>query len=430
MIEVITIKNVLSFKDKVTFSFEAIDNSNIESPHFAVMPNGTKLLKFGVVYGPNASGKSNLLYAIDLLSSFWVADPQNIDIPTRIEPFLLDIETPNTPSEYSIKFWIDGIRYSYILHVTGKCILYEKLSYYKTSQPIKIFERELKDGMSVLTFNPTVQRIDTEEQKALSLACLPNKSFFAARGHVNMRMEHVDKVREWIHKNFMPIIVPNTHIVEYGQNKMAENQEFKNYLLDFLHMADFNITGINEHIEEELIPTNIQKMLLNSDSLPEEAKRELVANKGILKKPVVGFEHTVKNSRGDEKYELGFNQQSLGTKRLAGIEAAIFEAVNNNRFLLIDEMETSLHPDLMEYIIQEFVLRSNESQLLIATHYPGLLNTIDSLIRKDNVWFVEKNEAGASELYSLVEFNGLNKISHFEKAYRTGRFGALPSIKG
>ncbi len=430
MIEVIKIKNVLSFKDEITFSFEAVDNDNTDSPHFVVMPNGTKLLKFGVVYGPNAGGKSNLLFAIDWLSSFWVSDPQNIDIPTRIEPFLLDQETPNDPSEYSIKFWVAGVRYSYLLHITGKNVLYEKLSYYKTTQPIRIFERELKDGMSVLTFNPAVQKIDTEELKALSLACLPNKSFFAARGHVNMRMDHIDNVRKWIHENFMPPIVPNTNIAEYGQKKMTESQEFKDYLLEFLHIADFNITNISEHIEEERLPLNIQKILLNSDTLPEEGKKELIANNGIFKKPVVSFEHTVKNSRGNEKYELDFNQQSWGTKRLTGVEAAIFEAIKKNRFLLIDEMETSLHPDLMEYMIQEFILRSNESQLLITTHYPGLLNTIDSLIRKDNVWFVEKNEAGISELYSLIEFNGLNKVSHFEKAYRTGRFGALPSIKG
>lgn len=129
MIEEITFKNVLSFKDEVTLSFEATDDSNLESPHVVTMPNGTRLLKVGIIYGANASGKSNLLYAIDNLREFWFADPQNMDVPTGFEPFLLDTDTPNQPSEYSIKFWVNGIRYWYQLKATNKRVIFEKLSY-------------------------------------------------------------------------------------------------------------------------------------------------------------------------------------------------------------------------------------------------------------------------------------------------------------
>ena len=110
MIEEITFKNVLSFKNEVTFSFEATDDSSLESSHVVTMPNGMRLLKLGIVYGPNASGKSNLLYVIDDLREFWISDPQNMDTPTVFEPFLLDTDTPNQPSEYSIKFWVNGVR--------------------------------------------------------------------------------------------------------------------------------------------------------------------------------------------------------------------------------------------------------------------------------------------------------------------------------
>ena len=96
---------------------------------------------------------------------------------------------------------------------------------------------------------------------------------------------------------------------------------------------------------------------------------------------------------------------------------------------MIDEMDASLHPDLMEYILQQFLLDSSESQLLVTTHYDGLLGKIDDLIRKDNVWFSEKDKAGITHLYSLVEFKGLNKIPHIDRAYRNGVFGALPEIK-
>lgn len=163
-------------------------------------------------------------------------------------------------------------------------------------------------------------------------------------------------------------------------------------------MADFNITGLNEHSGDD----------------------------GLRK---LGFEHTVENERGKEIYELNFGHQSNGTRRLLGIEAAVFDLCRNGSFLMIDEMDASLHPDIMEYILRQFLLESSQSQLLITTHYDGLLRTVNDLIRKDNIWFTEKDKSGSSQLYSLVEFKGLSKITHLDKAYRNGIFGALPQIK-
>lgn len=153
-----------------------------------------------------------------------------------------------------------------------------------------------------------------------------------------------------------------------------------------------------------------------------------MTSQNLYKEHVLDFEHTVENNRGQEIYELSTRQESEGTTRVMGVEAAIYEAVKNDSILMIDEIESSLHPKLIEFIIQEYIINSNESQMLLTTHYPGLLNTIDDLVRKDNIWFVEKDKSGASNLYSLVEFKGLNKISRFDNAYSNGQFGALPNI--
>ncbi len=402
MIEEITFKNVLSFKNENTFSFEATSDTTFDSQHVVTMPNGTRLLKLGIVYGPNAGGKSNLLYAISMLRDFMVFDPRNMDEPTGFEQFMLDKETPAQPSEFSIKFWVDGVRYWYQLKTTRLQVLQEKLSYYKTTQPIKVLERVLEDGQSVLSFNPAVQKISQEEQKALTLNTLPNKSFFAARGRVNMKMKHVDTVRAWIRDKFMPMVGPHTSMGKYCMKKMREDAGFKEYLLKFMRQADFNITGVNE--KEELLAQN------------------------SYKESVLGFEHTVENDRGQEVYELSTRQESEGTTRVMDVETSIYEAVKNDSILMIDEIESSLHPKLIEFVIQEYIINSNESQMILTTHYPGLLNTIDDLVRKDNIWFVEKDKSGASDLYSLVEFKGLNKISKIERAYRNGQFGALPNI--
>lgn len=114
---------------------------------------------------------------------------------------------------------------------------------------------------------------------------------------------------------------------------------------------------------------------------------------------------------------------------MIGVETAIYEAENKSAFLCIDELETSLHPELMEFLIQKFLEnKDSHSQLLISTHCLELLNLIDDLIRKDSVWFAQKDNSGNTELYSLVDFKGLNKMSSILKSYKNGKFGAKPNI--
>lgn len=398
MIEEISFKNILSFKDETSLSFEATGDTSIETDHVVTMPNGTRLLRLAVVFGANASGKSNLLYAMEWLHKFWIANPTSMDINTGIEPFLLDRESPKEPSVFNIKIWINGVRYWYQLSLTSKIVIFEKLSYYKTVQPIMVFERKIEDEQTVIKINPAVQKIDTGTQKMLSLNCLPNMSVFAARGRVNMKFDHVDQFRKWINLEFMPTIYPSTNMTDFARRIMKGDDKFKSYMLNFLNMADFNITGLNEHHD----------------------------NDGVRE---IRFQHTVENTNGREMYDFNLDHQSDGTRRLLGVEAAVFELTKKGSFLMIDEMDASLHPDLMEYILKQFLLESSGSQLLITTHYDGLLRKIDDLIRKDNIWFTEKDKAGVTHLYSLVEFKGLNKITHIDKAYRNGVFGALPDIK-
>ena len=325
MIEEISFKNILSFKNEVTLSFEALPDDNLENAHVKVMPNGTRLLRLGIIYGSNASGKSNVLKAIEALHNFWFAEPQNMDSMTMTKPFLLDSTSSKEPSVFNMKFWVDGVRYWYQLTMTRNRVQYEKLSYYKTVQPIMVFERQLEEEQSVVRYNPNVQKISSDEQKALLLHCLPNMSFMAARGRVNMKMKHVDNVRLWM-RQFMPVIAPERNLSDYSRDMLEENVDFRSYILDFLGHADFNITNMR------------------------------------VKKNVIGFEHTVSNDNGAEHYELGMEDQSAGTNRVLGVEAAVFDAIQKNTLLMIDEMEASLQPELMEFVIQQFLRADSNSQ--------------------------------------------------------------------
>ena len=148
---------------------------------------------------------------------------------------------------------------------------------------------------------------------------MPNKSLFAVRGNVNIKIEHVDVVRKWIHTQFMQMIRPTTNMMHYSQRKIQEDSNFKEYILDFLNLADFNISGLNDHLEKKQIPEPAKKIFLEDETIPIEIKNKLLAE-GTINKHFLGFEHTVENSRGKEKYELSTEQQSDGTKRIMGIE--------------------------------------------------------------------------------------------------------------
>ena len=136
------------------------------------------------------------------------------------------------------------------------------------------------------------------------------------------------------------------------------------------------------------------------------------------------FQHTVENENGLEAYLMEKKDESEGTLRTFGLEAALYSAMQNDAFLAIDELETSLHPKLLEKILFEYLKAHSKSQILVTTHNDGLLDLVDDLIRKDSVWFTEKKKSGVTDLYKLTDFRGINRLSSIREAYRNKRFGA------
>ena len=148
MILQLTIKNVLSFKEEETFSFEATNDTSYEDYQVVKVAPNVRILRLALVYGANASGKSNLVAIFDYLRRFWFNKPLDKDESTGVVPFLLDKQTPNEPSEFTLLFYIDGIKYKYHLQLTQKSVLNEELYIYPSIQPASIFKRTLKNGVS------------------------------------------------------------------------------------------------------------------------------------------------------------------------------------------------------------------------------------------------------------------------------------------
>lgn len=423
MLEELKFKNFLSFKDEVTLSFEATKDDMGAETHCVTMPDGRTLLRCALIYGPNASGKTNLLDAIAFLSDFMFAKPADMEESTGVIPFRFDVATPMQPTEFSLRFYVGDVRYWYELKLKSDCVLEEKLSYYKSVQPTMLFHRSMENGQSVVRLNPAAVKVSAAAQEELQLKCLKNMSFFAARRQVNVAMSLVDDASDWLRRGVMDQVSPDTHLFNYATRQMDKNAEVKTHLLQFVRGADFNIVGFETKQEQDDMPEALINFLSQEGKLSDEERKRLSTHLST------DFQHTVKNERGVEVYSLPEQLQSRGTRRTLGLETAIYTTEHRNAVLPIDEIESSLHPDLIDHILEHFFNTNSRSQLIITTHYDGLLNSVDDLFRKDMIWFTEKGEDGSSDLYSLVEFNGLNKITSFLRSYRSGRFGAIPNME-
>lgn len=392
MIQELKIKNFKSFREEVELSFEPTGEDCYNS--VVTMPDGVRLLRFTIVLGANASGKSNLLEAFEFLRTFWNNIPATNNDGTDVQPFLMRKGALAFDTEFVVKFYVDGIRYWYQLALNPEKVCCEKLFVYLSNRPTKVFCREDVDDISKLNFNPAVAKLSQAEIEVMSMNCLRNMSVLAVLKKVNIAVPYLDNMRRWIDMRMLPLQCGAfSSLSQETKKHIADSAEFREYLMQFAKEADFNISDIK-----------IQKM-------------------------AALFGHTVQNEAGVQDYVLPEACQSTGTKRMVELESLIYTQLKRQAFLCVDEIEASMHPNLMEYMLAKFInTPDNQSQLLVSTHYDSILKDIDDIFGKDSVWFTEKGKDGNTALFSLTDFKGLNKLSSIHRAYMNGQFGALPNV--
>ena len=403
MIAEIKFKNMFSFRDETVLSFEADKSKDLESYHVVELAPDVKLLKLAVIYGANASGKSNIIKVCDFIRSFITCTPLNKAELIKIVPFLLNRTSKEQASEFSVSFYAmngdKAIRYVYSVLLETTHIVRETLIYYLSQQPATVFERSMENNVSSIKFGQKV-KISTAAKEEITLKCLPNMSVFAAYMQVNTNIAEMETALQYLTKQMMPAIVPTSSLSRYAEEAIKK-ETAKEYILRYLQEADFNISNISSKEQE--------------------------TKKGVVNYTM--YQHKVSSGLGgNDYYEFPELYESDGTIRTFGLASQIQNSIGSNAFLAVDEIESSLHPKLIEYMIERFLKESKQAQLLLTTHYDGLLGEED-LLRKDNIWFAEKNTDGASVLYPLTDFKGLNRISSLQKAYKFGKFGAVPIYK-
>ena len=402
MIAEIKFKNMFSFRDETVLSFEADKSKDLESYHVVQLAPDVKLLKLAVIYGANASGKSNIIKVCDFIRSFITCTPLNKAELIKIVPFLLNRTSKEQASEFSVSFYAmngdKAIRYVYSVLLETTHIVRETLIYYLSQQPATVFERSMENNVSSIKFGQKV-KISTAAKEEITLKCLPNMSVFAAYMQVNTNIAEMETALQYLTKQMMPAIVPTSSLSRYAEEAIKK-ETAKEYILRYLQEADFNISNISSKEQE--------------------------TKKGVVNYTM--YQHKVSSGLGgNDYYEFPELYESDGTIRTFGLASQIQNSIGSNAFLAVDEIESSLHPKLIEYMIERFLKESKQAQLLLTTHYDGLLGEED-LLRKDNIWFAEKNTDGASVLYPLTDFKGLNRISSLQKAYKFGKFGAVPNL--
>ena len=397
MIQEISIKNFLSFKDKTTFSFEADPSTFREETQVVEVAKGVRLLRFAVLYGANASGKTRFLMSVYFLQTFFFRVPNSKSETTGVIPFLLDDATPKENSEFEIIFYIEGKRYHYYLVVNSKNVVSEKLTIGKTEK--SVFERYLDGDISKISFNAKLSQVAKE---TIEINCLPNMSVFAAYRRVNFTIPDLQVVVHYFN-SFMPNITLDKQVYVYAAKALKGSgySNLKQIILDDLKKADFNISDF---------------------SITEE-------NGEIKDKYSIRLKQD-----GDKTYIMPGFLQSNGTMRYIGLDVILHQLLEKQSFLIADEMENAIHPDLFEKFVYDFLTaKNNSSQLILTTHYSGLMETVNNLIRIDSIHFVEKHDDGSSELYRLTDFDDLEKFNDKDltiyKGYREGRFGAVADIK-
>ena len=400
-----SIENFLSFKEKVTFTMEASSDKKLESNYVNVGED--KILKSTAIYGANASGKSNLFKVLGLVNSMIsqsnFVDPNSL-LP--IIPFKLNKKTINEPSSFEIKFILGNIKYLYGFKADSKAIYSEYLYYYPKGKQVKIFVRE---NIDKYTFN-------IEDNKKLNDIKNKNTSnkFFISTA-TNWNFEKTKPAYDFLTQK-IGVIFTIDQVNNYSY-KMYSNDldgDLKHLALSFLKKADFNITGYSVN-EERMTEETL-------NSFPDQVKSLFPVGSLTYK---ISTKHNIEN----EEFEFNIGEESLGTQNIFSLIPVIRDVLLNGKVLIIDEIDKSLHPILVKYIIEIFndnEINKNNSQLIFNTHDTNILDL--ELLRRDQIWFTEKNAInGSSNIYPLDDFSVRN-TENVEKGYLLGRYGAVPFI--
>lgn len=405
------VKNFKSYKGEVEFSFRALDSDfRSENFHEVELANGEtiRLLNSAVIYGANASGKSNIIWALTALTSY-VRNSRTFDPKRKLSftPFLFAEETKDNPSEFSLEFILNKRIYNYSFSYCKSVITNEILN----SNEDTLFSRD-ENGFVTYKKDYFPEFNDgTILQNHLALSELG----LNANPLIQSIYGFISDIKAFPIGNDFSLTRANENV---AKEIIVDNSELAKKLKHLIHIADLGIDDISviKHDESEFqFP----------ESFPEEIKESILKeNAWEIKMVHKVSEHT--------NVSIAIEQESAGTNVLFGVGARVLRVLETGGFLAYDEMNIAMHPRIFQLIVKLFhnsISNPLNAQLIVTTHDTGLLQ--DCLMRADQVWFAEKSNSGESELFSVQDFfdDEVTICPPYEDWYRAGRFGAVPHLR-
>ena len=413
-----SVSNYRSIKDTITFSMlSSLKNENT----FKIKKYN--LVNSAVIYGANASGKSNLLRAMAFMGRIVLNKTKVIQSTDTLphDPFRLNSSTKDASSTFEIVFFIDEIKYRYGFEMDNTTVYAEWLYADEKGKEAKLFYRDIEDEEYVnpqkfkegyIFFDNSKSKIRVSSNQLFIWKCDQDGG------------EISKSILKWFSRFNLIDGLDHGGYISYTMKKM-EDLTFKNEMISLVKTADIGIENITME-EEDVSLDMIEKM-----GLPIALKEELLKDGGLKSVSINTYHKKFdenNNEIGNEIFELD-DEESLGTRKFFKMSAPILNTLQDGKILIIDELDASLHPMLTKHLVKLFSnkdINTKNAQLLFATHDTNLLKP--QIFKRDQIWFTEKDKYGSTTLYSILEIKGVRANDDFEKQYIEGKYGAVPYL--
>ena len=415
MIIDLKVKNFLSFKYETVFSLlkSSIDDNTLSQNH--IKHKSLNILKSAVIFGPNASGKSNLLKTMNLLQLL-VLKSREFDKKKDIKyllPFKLDsMFREELPIEITLKFLINKNIYEYAVKIYKNKEIDTNYDFVIESEIL------IKNDKTIFERNVDIIISDNKHLNKTLVEVQTNKnSLFLSKSEI-LGFDDLAEAYSWFHEKLVIDLDSN---IDFGLGytiKKLKTKDFKDFVLEYLNLADFGkICDIEVKEREIKLP----------DDMDEGIKKFILEREQYK---VTTFHLDEKGNKIDFDFEI---EESQGNIKYLGLLGPIYDMIQNGKVFLVDELDKSLHPEILKLIFNIIHKSENNAQIISSTHsFPLLMyvnNSDNEIFRRDQIWFTKKNNEQATELYSLINIGGIRKDLRIFKAYFDGRLDAFPNIE-
>lgn len=423
-----SVSNFLSFRDRQTFSMAAAPRLRKRENTFAAPVDGEKLpnlLKVAVIYGPNASGKSNFLTALGLIDRIANRAGDGSEPYLPVTPFKFDKPLLIEPSIFDLHFLCGRLRYEFNLAVTRERVILERLSAYPAGKEVMLYERRHTDGVDEYRIGELEggQAVHEAWQKLT-----PPRALFLSQAVANSSEEltQLRKPHGWLTKaifNFSSRGIAD--IAERSLRLSRENEAHGESIAAFLRDVDVPVIRIRVERPEATGGSELSLLSLAQTRTGQGG----IAGAGLRApaRRLAVFTH--KTALGEA--DFGFQEESEGTQNLVGFwlpwTTRDPNPLSERCILAVDELDSSLHPAVVENLVKRHLEAEVPSQLIFSTHDTHLMDS--GLLRRDQIWIAERDQNGATQLRSVHDFQG-REGEDLEKRYYEGRYRGLPLVRG